>query len=155
MTQTNVIPLILLALSFTNCTSKKTQPSADNQKTDLFIKSKVISEVVEQTKNKRKRTHPLKPSAKVERLQDKKNNKRAESNKSSLKGSIAHLLPNFTTESTYDFKTKAFFPLVKIFSERNIKLIVKPGDNQSLARQNRQQLAHVETLAFNLRQLND
>ena len=74
-------------------------------------------------------------------------------NKKVKNGDISNLLPNFKAEAFFDFERSPFFPIVKRFHNQDIKLIIKPGDNQSLDRPNKQQLAHVENLSFNLKRL--
>ena len=77
-----------------------------------------------------------------------------EASKSSNKLYTGSLFPDFNSDTNFDFSEESFFPIVKIFNKENLKLVIKPGDNQSLARSNRQNLVVVENIAFNLKQLN-
>ena len=148
MIRKTVFTLTLLSLSLTNCTTKKVEkkPSSVSEKITAKKNTKYLK------KHKKRKT----AIAHTNRPTEARNLVKSEEkglNRKVKNIDISNLLPNFKAEALFDFERSPFFPIVKRFHNQDIKLIIKPGDNQSLDRPNKQQLAHVENLSFNLKRL--
>ena len=149
MIKSSLLVLSFLALSTSNCTTKKIKP----QKNQVAEKDS-RSHYSPANKLRSGANHQIKASDRLPKrktLEKQTITLRKNSNKV---GDISHLLPNLTPSFDLELGKSNFFPITKEFPEQEIKLVIKPGDNQKLERANKQQLAHVENISFNLSSLN-
>ena len=148
MMRNTIFTLSLLSLSLTNCTTKKIEEVSRPSSEKITAKKNI-----KYLKKRKKRKTAIAQTNRPKETVNLVNSEEKSLDRKVKNSNISQLLPNFKAEALFDFETSDFFPIVKRFHEQDIKLIIKPGDNQSLDRPNRQQLAHVENLSFNIKRL--